>query len=452
MFRHIKKIHFIGIGGIGMSGIAELLHNMGFEISGSDLKRTPITDRLKGIGIDVKIGHSPEYVRGKDLVVYSSAVKDDNIELREARALGIPCIPRAEMLGELMRLKESIAVTGTHGKTTTTSIIATIFDKAGLDPTIIVGGKLKSLRTNAKLGEGKFLICEVDESDKLFLNMTPVLSVITSIDDDHLDNYRDIDEIKDAFLQFANRVPFYGAVFLCADDRNVREIVSGIKRRYLTYGLSEDARVRGEILNTNFESVFEVWVNGDYLGKFRLRLPGIYNVQNALAGIAVALEVEIPVSVIRDAIDEFQGVERRFEIKGERKGVKVVDDYAHHPFEIENTLRTARMLAQGKVIAIFQPHLYSRTLKLKDKFGECFKYADYTIITKVYPAREKPIKGVTGKLIVDACKEKGYKNVEFIEDWDEIKKRIDEIAEPGDWLLTIGAGDIYKLSEEILKC
>jgi len=451
MFKHIKHIHLIGIGGIGMSGIAELLINMGYDVTGSDLTETKITKRLRELGAKITNCHKKENVRGKDLVIYSSAIKEDNPELIEAKSINIPCIPRPEILGELMRMKEGIAVAGTHGKTTTTSMIAKILDKAAFDPTLLIGGKLRGFGIHARLGSGRYLVCEADESDRGFLKLYPVLSVITSIDDDHLNGYKNITEICDAFTVFANNVPFYGCVMICVDDENIQNILPHIKKRYVTYGLSSKAHITALDIEGKKIQSFTVKSNNDNFGRFNLKLPGIYNIYNALAAIGIALELEIDVKLTKEAISEFEGVERRFELKGEIDGIKVIDDYAHHPKEIETVLSTARSVHKGRILAIFQPHLFSRTLKLKDKFGRAFHNADSLIVTKVYPAREEPIEGVTGELIVKSCKKQGHRDVKYIENDDEILNHVARIAKEGDLIMTIGAGSIDKVGEEILE-
>jgi len=451
MFKHIKHIHLVGIGGIGMSGIAELLINMGYDVTGSDLRETKITGRLKELGAKITNYHKKGNVGGKDLVIYSSAIREDNPELIEANSINIPCIPRAEILGELMRMKEGIAVAGTHGKTTTTSMIAKILDKASLDPTLLIGGRLRGFGINARLGSGNYLVCEADESDRGFLKLYPVLSVITSIDDDHLNGYKDISEICDAFAKFANNVPFYGCVILCSDDENIQSILPRIKKRYVTYGLSSKAHITGLDIEMEKAQSFTVKSNNDNFGRFSLKLPGIHNIYNALAAIGIGVELEIDVELIREAIGEFEGVERRFELKGEIDGIKVIDDYAQHPKEVEVVLSTARAVHKGRILAIFEPHLFSRTLKLKDKFGRAFHNADSLIVTKVYPAREEPIEGVTGELIVKACKQQGHGDVKYIENRDEIVNYVVRIAKGGDLIMTIGAGSVDKVGEEILE-
>jgi len=450
MFKHIKHIHLVGIGGIGMSGIAEVLINMGYDVTGSDIAETKITKRLRELGAKITNCHEKENVRGKDLVIYSSAIREDNPELIEAKSINVPCIPRPEILGELMRMKEGIAVAGTHGKTTTTSMIAKILDKASLDPTLLIGGKLRGFGIHARLGGGKYLVCEADESDRGFLKLYPVLSVITSIDDDHLNGYQDISEICDAFTAFANNVPFYGCVMICADDENIQSILPHIKKRYITYGLLNNAHIAALDIEGKKIQSFKVKSNNDNLGRFNLNLPGIHNIYNALAAIGIGLELEIDINLMKKAIGEFEGVERRFELKGEIDGIEVIDDYAHHPKEIETVLSTARSVHKGRILAIFQPHLFSRTLKLKDKFGRAFHKADSLIVTKVYPAREEPIEGVTGELIVESCKQQGHRNVKYIENKDEVVNNVARIAKRGDLIMTIGAGSIDKFGEEIL--
>ena len=444
-----------------MSGIAELLINSGYKISGSDTQLSPITQRLTNLGVQVFLGHRTQNVGKADVVVYSSAIPSSNEELNEAKRRGIPCIPRAEILGELMRMKEGIAIAGTHGKTTITSMVGKILEVAGFDPTIVIGGKIRSLGTNVKLGGGKFIVCETDESDKLFLKLSPVITVISTIDEDHLDNYKDIDEIRNAFLQFTDRVPFYGCNIVCMDDENIRRILPMISKRYITYGFDESAnlRINNYKLRSHLPgslSHFRIQANGENFGEFTISLPGIHNILNATGAIAVAMELELPVSLVKRAVSEFEGVIRRFELKGELRGIKVIDDYAHHPSEIEATLRTARELYLGgatssRIIVIFQPHLFSRTQKLKDRFGTCWSDADKVIITPIYPAREKEILGVTGKLIVESAISKGYKNISYMESTQEIIKWCLVNLNEGDILLTMGAGDVYKIGEEILK-
>jgi UDP-N-acetylmuramate--alanine ligase len=451
MFRHIKHIHFVGIGGIGMSGIAELLINLGYKVSGSDIAFSPITQRLESLGAYIVNKHSEKNIGEADVVVYSSAIPPSNPEIREAQRRKIPCIPRVEILGELMRMKESIAVAGTHGKTTTTSMVGKVLEEAGFDPTIVVGGRLKPLGINAKLGEGKFIVCEVDESDKRLLELSPIINVITSIDEEHLDNYKDINEVKSIFLKFTNRVPFYGCNIVCSAEENIKHIIPKIKKRCITYGFDEKSRIQIKNYSLGTPSHFQVQINSENLGEFTLFLPGLHNILNACAAIAVGIELEVPTPIIKKAVSGFKGAHRRFELKGEVRGAKIIDDYAHHPREIEVTLRTARQLFSKRIIVIFQPHLFSRTQKLCERFGNCFWDADYVIVTSIYPAREKPVKGITGKLIVDSAISKGYKKIIYIESKKEIIQWCKESLRPGDILFTIGAGDVYKIGDELLQ-
>ncbi len=451
MFRHIKKVHFVGIGGIGMSGIAELLINSGYEISGSDIQLSSVTARLEKLGAPVSEGHHPKNIGSADLVVYSSAIKTSNPELRQARKRKIPCIPRAEILGELMRMREGIAIAGTHGKTTTTSMVGKILETAGFDPTIVVGGILRSLGTTTKLGQGKFIVVEADESDKLFLKWSPVITVVTSIDEDHLDRYKNLEEIKETFLKFTNRVPFYGCNIVCNDEPHIAQIIPRMKKRCITYGFSEESKVRIKHYELGETSHFRLQTNGDDLGEFTLSLPGIHNILNACAAITVGIELGIPIPIIKQAVSEFKGAHRRFELKGEKKGIKIMDDYAHHPRAIEATLQTAKQLFSGRIIVIFQPHLFSRTQKLIDRFAYCFKDADYVIISSIYPARETPIPGITGELIVRHAISTGYKNISYIPSKQKIIDWCLTNLKPGDTLFTIGAGDVYKIGEELLN-
>jgi len=454
MFGKVKKIHFVGIGGIGMSGIAEVLYNIGFQVSGSDIKISGRTEYLEKLGVNIHIGHKPELVIGTDVVVYSSAVKGDNPELIEAEKNKIPVIPRAEMLAELMRMKYSIAIAGAHGKTTTTSMLAKILTNAGFDPTVVVGGIIKGLGTNAKLGKGKYLIAEADESDKSFLKLLPTIGVITNIDEDHLDIYSDIDEIKSAFIDFANKIPFYGDVYICEDDRNIRTIIPHIKKRFITYGIkTRNAQIKAyNLIETKGFYTFEFTANRTYSGKIRLKVPGIHNVYNALASTGVGLELEIPINTIIRALSSFEGVKRRFEILGRfRNGIVVVDDYAHHPTEIQVILKVAKQQGYKRVIAIFQPHLYSRTIKLLDRFSNSFQNADIVILTDIYGAREKPVKGITGEILYRAVKDKKGKEVYYIPNLDLISEKVGSMISDNDIILTIGAGNIFRTGEKIVK-
>lgn len=454
-FLRLRRLHFVGAGGVGMSGLAEiLLLSTPLEISGCDLARSDNTDRLTKLGAKVAYGHDAVHVRDADLVVISSAVGEGNPEVVAAREKGIPVIRRAEMLAEIMRLKQGVAIGGTHGKTTTTSLTGMVLTEAGFDPTIIVGGQVRILGTNARLGKGDFLVAEADEFDRSFLELTPVVAVITNIEADHLDCYRDLADIQDAFATFANRVPFYGAVVACIDDAGLREILPRIKRRVVTYGESPDANVRAREVRLDASgTTFEVWEGETWsLGSVRLRLPGRHNVANALAAIAVGRELSIPFPTIARALAEFEGVVRRFETKGERGGVLVVDDYAHHPTEIAATLASARQVyPDRRLVALFQPHLYSRTRDFAADFGRVLIAADLALVTDVYPSREKPIAGVTGELVVDAARKAGHAAVVYLPDRSGVAAELDSRLRSGDLLVTMGAGDVVRLGEEYLK-
>jgi UDP-N-acetylmuramate--alanine ligase len=449
MFTTVKNIHFVGIGGIGMSGIAEILLNQGFAVSGSDMAQSENTDYLAGLGARIFIGHSPANIDGAEVVVYSSAVRpDENPETAEAMRLGIPILRRAEMLAEVSRLNYCLAVAGTHGKTTTTSICGLMMMKAGIDPTVIVGGRLRGLGgTNARLGHGEWTVVEADEYDRSFLQLLPSIAVINNIDAEHLDIYKDFEDLKDTFTVFANKAPFYGFVAVCLDDVGVKEILGSIKKKVVTYGLSRHCDYRAEELA--FEgrsSTCKVIARGESLGELTINIPGVHNVKNALAAVAVGTELGIAFPVIAEAISEFTGVYRRFEIKGEADGVLVVDDYAHHPTEIQATLEAARSGWQKRIVCVFQPHTYSRTRDFYREFGRSFDDADVLVITDVYPAREKPIEGVTGKLIADAATRYGHKNVHYVENINDVYDYVKPMLKEGDLLLTLGAGSIFKLA------
>jgi UDP-N-acetylmuramate--alanine ligase len=451
MLRKIRHIHFVGIGGSGMSGIAEVLLNQGYQISGSDLKLSPVTDRLSRLGAHIFEGHRPEHVAGADVVVISTAVRADNPEVQEARRRSVPVIPRAEMLAELMRLKYSVAVAGAHGKTTTTSMIGSVLAQADLDPTIVVGGRLHMMGGNARLGSGEFLVAEADESDKSFLKLSPTFAVVTNIDREHLDFYRDLDEIRDCFVQFVNKVPFYGTVVLCLDDPNVQAIIPRITRRIMTFGLSSQADVAAADveLTPQFDSQFVVKQKGNTLGRVRLQVPGWHNVYNALAAVAVGLELEIGFPTIAAGLAGFGGVARRFEFKGEAGGLVVFDDYGHHPTEIKTTLAAARMCGK-RLVVLFQPHRYTRTKFLMDEFAVAFNDADVLIVADIYPASEDPIGGVTSAALVERIKQFGHKNVHYGGDVDMAARRVLEVARPGDLVLTLGAGPVYRAGEKLI--
>jgi UDP-N-acetylmuramate--alanine ligase len=437
-----------------MSGLAEiLLLSTPLEISGCDLQRSENTDRLARLGARIAIGHDPAHVKEADLVVISAAVGESNPEVAAARAAGLPVIRRAEMLGEIMRLKQGIAIAGTHGKTTTTSMTGLVLTEAGFDPTIVVGGQVRILGTGARLGAGEFLVAEADEYDRSFLELTPVVAVITNVEADHLDTYRDLDEIVEAFTAFANRVAFYGAVIGCADDAGVARVVARVKRRIVTYGESPGASLRArEIRLDPAGTTFEVWEGEPgLLGTVRLPIPGRHNVANALAAVAVGRELSIPFPRIAAALAAFSGVVRRFETKGERAGVLVVDDYAHHPTEIAATLAAARQVYPGRrLVALFQPHLFSRTRDFAADFGRSLCASDVAVVTDVYPSREKPIAGVTGELIAKAARDSGHANVVYIAEKKPVVDALENLLKPGDLLLTMGAGDVVRLGEEFL--
>ena len=454
-FLRLRRLHFVGAGGVGMSGLAEiLLLSTPLEISGCDLQRSENTDRLTKLGARIAYGHDASHVRDSDLLVISSAVGESNPEVTSARERGIPVIRRAEMLAEIMRLKQGVAIAGTHGKTTTTSLTGMVLTEAGFDPTIVVGGQVRILGTNARLGKGDFLVAEADEFDRSFLELTPVVAVITNIEADHLDCYRDLADILDAFAIFANRVPFYGAVVACVDDAGVREILPRIKRRVVTYGESPDANVRaGEIRLEASGTTFEVWEGQTWsLGGVHLRLPGRHNVANALAAIAVGRELSIPFPTIARALSEFTGVVRRFETKGERGGVLVVDDYAHHPTEIAATLASARQVyPDRRLVALFQPHLYSRTRDFAAAFGQALTAADLAIVTDVYPSREKALPGISGALVADAARAAGHSAVAYVAEKSEVAQELERQLRRGDLLVTMGAGDVVRFGEEYLR-
>jgi UDP-N-acetylmuramate--alanine ligase len=451
MYGRTHRIHFIGIGGSGMSGIAEVLINMGYQVSGSDLKATEVTDRLVRCGGRVFTGHSASNVEGAQVAVYSTAVKADNPELAAARALGIPVIPRAEMLAELMRMKYGVAVGGSHGKTTTTSMVATVLARGGLDPTIVVGGRLHALGSNARLGQGEFLVAEADESDGSFLRLAPAVTVITNIDREHLDHYKDLDEIQQAFVYFANRVPFYGVSVLCADDEGVRAILPRITKRTTLYGTLPSCEVRAADIELQpHGSRFTVLAGGERLGQVELALAGRHNVLNALAAVAVGLEVEVGFGHVAEALARFGGVGRRFETRGEAAGVRVVDDYGHHPTEIRATLAAAKGLG-GRVLVLFQPHRYTRTAKLAEEFGAAFEDAHRVWVTDVYPAGEAPIPGVSGRTIVERAHARGAQHVEYAPDPEPATAALAAAAEPGDVVLTLGAGDVWRWGDAVLE-
>ena len=452
MFKKIKHIHFVGIGGIGMSGIAEVLLNLGYKVSGSDMKESDTTERLRTLGGEVLIGHRAENITTPHVVVISSAVKNDNVEVVAAREKMVPVIPRAEMLAELMRLKYGVAIAGAHGKTTTTSMVATVLAAGGIDPTVVIGGKLNSIGTNAKLGQGEFLVAEADESDGSFLKLSPTIAVVTTIDAEHLDYYRDIDQIKDAFLTFINKVPFYGVSILCLDQPHIQALIPRIEKRYQTYGLTTQADYQArEVSLRPLGSRFKVVHQDQDLGWFELAVPGLHNINNSLAAIAVARELEIGIEVIRKALRDFSGVQRRFTIKGEVNGITVVDDYGHHPTEVKATLAAAAAGQERRVVVVFQPHRYSRTQHLLEDFFTAFNEADKLVVMDIYAAGEKPIPGVSGQALYEGIKKYGHKDVLFLHDRQAIVDHMAGVLRKGDLMITLGAGDVWKIGEQVLE-
>ena len=453
MFGKVQNIHFVGIGGIGMSGIAEVLVNLGFRVSGSDIKSGAITDRLSKLGVSVHIGHEAKCVQDAQVVVVSSAVKSDNPEVEAAHIAKIPVIPRGEMLAELMRMKEGIAVAGSHGKTTTTSMIAHILSKGGLDPTVVVGGKLGILGSNAKLGKGPTLVAEADESDGSFLMLSPTWAIVTNIDREHLDHYKDLQEIKASFIDFANKVPFYGCVLVCMDCANVASIRPYLRRQVRTYGTNPQVDIQAcNIVQDGFHTHFNMRAFGQNLGDFHLCVPGHHMALNALAAIGMAMEIGIEVETIRAALEEFTGADRRFTLKGERDGVLVVDDYGHHPTEIAATLSGARTgFPDRRIVAAFQPHRYSRTEALLDEFARAFFDADVVVISDIYPASETPIPGLTGQTLVDALRSVGQREVYYVPDIQNMPDCLREVTKPKDLLITFGAGSITQVGPAFLE-
>jgi len=449
----VKRVHFIGIGGAGMSGIAAVLLSLKYEVTGSDLKPTDVTDRLKSMGAKIAFGHKAANAVGADVAVYSAAVPLDNPEILEAQKRGIPVIQRTEMLAELMRLKYGIAVSGTHGKTTTTSMIGLALTEGKLDPTLVIGGQVDVFKSNAKLGKSDYLVAEACEAFGEFFLLSPMISVITNIDDDHLDYYGSIEKVRDSFVTFANKVPFYGCVILGIDDKQVRAMAGQIKRRVVTYGLGPQAQVQArKIKYEKAGSVFEVARDGKKLGTVRLSVPGRFNIQNALAAVSVGLELKVPFKALAAGLSRFHGAQRRFEIKGTYKGAVVVDDYAHHPTAVAETLKAAKHFAGNKkLVVVFQPHLFSRTQLLRDKFGKAFSDADEVIVSAIYPSREKPIPGVTGKTLVEAIRENGHKSVASFEDKAALLEYLKTHLTDKQVLLTMGAGDIWKLGQDLVQ-
>jgi UDP-N-acetylmuramate--alanine ligase len=458
MLGNTRHVHFIGVGGIGMSGIAELLANLGYVVTGSDEKQSAVTDRLAALGVGVSIGHAARHVGDADVVVVSSAVPPGNPELVEAGRRQIPVIPRAEMLAELMRLRSAVAVAGAHGKTTTTSMIALTLERAGLDPTAVIGGRLSAFGSNARLGRGELMVAEADESDRSFLKLFPTIAVITNIDYEHLENYSGFEDLQQAFVDFANKVPFYGAVIACLDDQHLRKVLPRMTRRVMTYGLdaveadvtATDVQLGPFASSANVRGRLRGHTGGATLGRLDLNVPGRHNLQNALAAVAVGLELGVPFERIAGGLREFKGAERRFEIKGEPGGVLVVDDYGHHPAEIAAVLTTARALRRRIVVA-FQPHRYTRTAMLMDAFGPSLAYADHVVLTDIYPASEAPIPGVTIDALAAAVRKHVSAPVDVVPHVGDVAAALGRLARPGDVVITLGAGSIGSVAEQLIE-
>jgi UDP-N-acetylmuramate--alanine ligase len=453
MYKRYQHIHFVGIGGIGMSGIAEILVNLGYRVSGSDEKRGEAVERLEQIGAKVFTGHAAGNIEGAHVVVYSSAIARGNVELQTARQRQIPTIERAEMLAELMRLKYGIAVAGTHGKTTTTSMVGTVLAEGRYDPTIVVGGRVAAFGSNARLGQGEFLVAEADESDGSFLKLAPTIAVVTTIDAEHLDHWGSLEAIRDGFRTFVNKVPFYGAAVLCLDQPNIQMLLPHVEKRIITYGLESAADlVARRLVLSGMTSRFEVAHRGTVLGECTLQIPGRHNVLNALAAVGVGLDLEIPFATIQRALAGFAGVQRRFQVRGTAGGVTVVDDYGHHPVEIRATLAAAKAGFDRRVVTVFQPHRYSRTLHLRQEFLTAFNQADVLVVMDVYPAGEAPIPGVSAADLADGIRAHGHRDVVYLgSDRTRIVEHVCEISRPGDLVLTLGAGDVSQLGPDILR-
>jgi UDP-N-acetylmuramate--alanine ligase len=460
MFAKIQQIHFVGIGGIGMSGIAEVVLNLGYKVSGSDLKSSAVTQRLAGLGAAVFEGHRAENIAGAEVVVTSSAIAAENPEVVEAHKVHVPVIQRAEMLAELMRLKYGIAVAGMHGKTTTTSMVAAVLAGGGLDPTVVVGGRVDAMGSNARVGKSQYLVAEADESDRSFLKLSPILSVVTNIDREHMDCYRNMRDVKKTFLEFMDRVPFYGMVVACNDDPMLRRLLPEVQRRTVTYGTkrgsdflikiptsrAKSARGMGHLLNS-----FRVRYRGDDLGEFTLHVPGMHNVLNATAAIAVGVGLDVAVEAIRAALDQFRGVDRRFQLRGRVAGVSVIDDYGHHPTEIKATLAAARSCGFGKIHVVFQPHRYTRTRDLMEEFTTAFGDADSLFVLDIYAASEKPLEGISGEKLAIAVREKGGRSVQYVSSFADAVSAAAAVAQDGDMVLTLGAGSVSQLGPMILE-
>jgi UDP-N-acetylmuramate--alanine ligase len=455
IFSKYKKLHFVGIGGAGMSGMAKILHNLGYRVSGSDLNPSEVTDHLESLGIKIYTGHSAQQVAGADLVVISSAVGATNPEIIEAVNRGIPVIKRAEMLGELMRLKFSIGIAGSHGKTTTTAMLGRILMTAKLDPTVLIGGRAMESDSGGLLGLGDVMVAEADEFDRSFLKMFPSIAVITNVEEDHLDCYSGLDDLLNAFAEYINRVPFYGSVVIPESDPNVARIRDRIKRPIVTFGFGPTADVRAENVElSDYGSRFTLIVRGQPMATISLRVPGRFNIANALAAAAAALEIEVPIEAIEDALRGFRGVGRRFQVMGEVRGITIVDDYAHHPSEVAATLtgiKEARSASAGRILAVFQPHLFSRTRDFYRQFAEALHHADEALVADIYPAREEPLPGITAAMITDYAASIGYKNVRYIGLKENAVEELMTVARPGDMIITMGAGDIFRINDKLMK-
>ena len=450
-YRKLNHIHMVGIGGTGMNGIAEVLLNLGYRVSGSDIQENDATRRLAKLGADVAIGHRAENLKDADVVVISSAVREDNVEVQKARARLIPVIPRAEMLAELMRMKYGIAVAGSHGKTTTTSMTALVLEAGGFDPTIIVGGRLNTIGANAKLGAGDFIVAEADESDRSFLCLSPFIAVLTNIDEEHLDQYQSLDDLKKTFVNFANKVPFYCPVILCLDDPNLQSILPAIERRIITYGFSAQSDLFArDFAFDGFRSASVLFAKGKKLGALKLQVPGMHNILNAMAAAAVGLDLDMPARTILEALESYTGTGRRFELRKTIGEVMVIEDYAHHPTEIKATLEAAKRGWPRRVVAVFQPHRYSRLAKLMTEFATAFNQADVLVLTEIYPAGEDPIPGVTGQALYEEVRQFGHKHVFFEPDLKKVAAVLETILAPGDIVLVLGAGNINRTIPDII--
>jgi UDP-N-acetylmuramate--alanine ligase len=450
MYQSIKHIYFVGIGGVGMSGIAEVLLNLGYKVSGSDMHLTETTERLQKLGATIFQGHSESHISDADVVVTSSAVKPTNPEVTEARTRAIPVIPRAEMLAELMRLKYGIAVAGAHGKTTATSLVGMILDRGGIRPTVVIGGKLNTINTNTILGTGDFMVVEADESDGSFLKLSPTIAVITNIDPEHLDYYQNVAEIKRAFTTFANKIPFYGLTILCLDNEHVQDLIPHLEKRYLTYGVTPQADLQArEITVHGLSMIFTVFYHNEKLGRVELKMPGLHNVHNALAAIATALELNLDFAIIQEALKNFEGIHRRFQLKGKFNDITLIDDYGHHPTEIKATLSTAKNIWERRLVVIFQPHRYTRTRDLFKDFLSAFNQADILVLTDIYPAGEDPLPGVKTETLFQGIKKHGHKQVHYFPRKEKIVDHILKLLNPGDVVITLGAGDIWQVGEQL---